>query len=806
MFDPANPSQDQDNDATLSHSAGSADPIKIGPYRLLRKLGEGGMGEVWLAEQSSPIRRTVALKLVKQGMDTRAVFARFDSERQALALMEHPNIAKVFDAASTEDGRPYFVMEYVPGLPITDYCDKNRLTIVERLRLFAQVCQGVQHAHQKAIIHRDLKPSNILIQVLDDKPIPKIIDFGLAKAVAHHLTNDTLLTQMGTIVGTPAYMSPEQSDLTDQNIDTRTDVYSLGVILYELLVGALPLSTHELREAGLAAVLKKIREAEPPRPSTKVRSLGDDSRDSAERRHEEPRSLEKLLRGDLDWITMRALEKDKARRYGSPADLAGDIERHLRNEPVLAGPPSVSYRAKKFVVRHKLAVSISSVAALAFVVFAFAMLFQAKRVARERDRANLESETSRRVSEFMTGIFSLSDPDNSKGASMTVREVLDRSAKEISNGLSRQPELQARLMFTMANVYSGLGLYPEAERLARESVEVGKRSLGPENADTLKAQQLLGWIFMRQGKNSDAEQLLLSTIQSQKRILGEADEATLASANTLSSVYSNQGRYSDADRIASQALSISEKTHGDRSKISLRLLQSLGIAYDGERKFDKEEAIWRKLAAIRQETLGSDHPDTFQVVQNLGYSLRRQARYPEAEVEIRRSLDVANRVLGPDHPSTLIVRDNLANVLMEQNHFAEAEPIFRENLAARQRVLGESNPETLYSINKLAILLSKENKLDEALKLELEALEKEKQVLGPNHPEIGGLYFNLASFEALAKNHAKSMDYLRQALQHNYSDYDELTTDPSFSIYHTDPEFNSIAIEVRAKDPTKKHP
>src|SRR5579872_747297 len=257
MFDPANPSQDQDNDATLSHSAGSADPIKIGPYRLLRKLGEGGMGEVWLAEQSSPIRRTVALKLVKQGMDTRAVFARFDSERQALALMEHPNIAKVFDAASTEDGRPYFVMEYVPGLPITDYCDKNRLTIVERLRLFAQVCQGVQHAHQKAIIHRDLKPSNILIQVLDDKPIPKIIDFGLAKAVAHHLTNDTLLTQMGTIVGTPEYMSPEQALSSGEDIDTRTDVYSLGIIFYELLAGAPPI---ELRKIAFEEFLRKLRE------------------------------------------------------------------------------------------------------------------------------------------------------------------------------------------------------------------------------------------------------------------------------------------------------------------------------------------------------------------------------------------------------------------------------------------------------------------------------------------------------------------------------------------------------------------
>jgi non-specific serine/threonine protein kinase/serine/threonine-protein kinase len=762
------------------------------------------MGEVWLAEQTRPFYRRVALKLVKTGMDSRAVFSRFDSERQALALMEHPNIAKVFDAASAPDGRPYFVMEYVPGLPITTYCDKSRLTIGERLRLFTQVCQGVQHAHQKAIIHRDLKPSNILVQVQDDKPVPKIIDFGLAKAVAHRLTNDTMLTQMGTIVGTPAYMSPEQSDLSDQNVDTRTDVYSLGVILYELLVGALPLGTHEIREAGLAAMLQKIRVAEPPRPSTKVRSLGEDSKDSAERRHEHPKSLEKHLRGDLDWITMRALEKEKARRYGSPADLASDIERHLRNEPVLAGPPSVTYRAKKFVIRHKLAVSLAAVAAISILTFALTMLLQAKRIARERDRANLESETSRQVSEFMTGIFSLSDPANSKGATMTAREVLDRSAKEISTGLAGQPGLQARLMFTMADAYSGLGLYPETERLANEAVEIGKKALGPDHPETLRAQRLLGWTLMREGRNAEAEKLLLATIQSQRRVLGEEDEGTLSSINALSTVYFNEGRYSESDQVASEALRISQRAHGEQSKITLRLFHSLAVAYDGERMYDKEAEVWRHLVMIRQKTLGLDHPDTFGTIQNLGYALRRQGKYAEAEVEIRRSLEVSNRVLGPEHPSTLITRDNLANVMMEQKHFAEAETMFRDTLAARRRVLGEMNPETLYSINNLSILLSQEGKPDEAEKLEFEALEKEKKVLGPNHPEIGGLYMNLAGFEAQKKHREKSMDYLREALNHGYANYEELMTDTNLSVYRDDPEFQSIAKQILARDPTRK--
>jgi non-specific serine/threonine protein kinase/serine/threonine-protein kinase len=370
-------------------------------------------------------------------------------------------------------------------MPITAYCDKYRLTVAERLRLFTQVCDGVQHAHQKAIIHRDLKPTNILVHLQDDKPVPKIIDFGLAKATAQRLTEKTLFTQLGVVVGTPAYMSPEQSDLTEQNVDTRTDVYSLGVILYELLVGALPFDPQELREVGFEAMLRKIRETDPPRPSTKVRSLGNDSNISAEQRKEEPRTLERRLRGDLDWITMRALEKDKARRYGSPSDLAADIGRHLRDEPVLTGPPSATYRAEKFVRRHKLMVVVSSAAAVLLIIFAAAMTVQAKRIAKERDRANLEAETSRRVSEFMTGMFKTSDPTEAKGNAVTAREILDKGAKEISAALAREPEVQARLMATMGNVYSELGLYPQAEALLKEAVDKSRTALGANHPETL---------------------------------------------------------------------------------------------------------------------------------------------------------------------------------------------------------------------------------------------------------------------------------------------------------------------------------
>src|SRR6266849_6111754 len=349
-----------DTGGTGAAAARAVDRTSIGPYALVRKLGEGGMGQVWLAEQTAPVKRQVALKLIKGGLYDSAVIQRFESERQSLAVMNHPAIAKVFDAGATKDGQPYFVMEYVDGPPITRYCDSRKLKIRERLELFIKVCEGVQHAHQKAMIHRDLKPSNVLVEEVDHKAVPKIIDFGLAKATGQRLTAMTMFTEAGGVLGTPDYMSPEQADRNERNIDTRTDVYSLGVILYELLVGALPFGSQELREAGMEAMLQKIRRQEPPRPSTKIKSLGESSKDSAVMRREEPESLARHLRGELVWITMKALEKDRTRRYGSPSDLAADIQRHLQDQPVLAGPPSAHYRASKFMRRHRFGVGVAA--------------------------------------------------------------------------------------------------------------------------------------------------------------------------------------------------------------------------------------------------------------------------------------------------------------------------------------------------------------------------------------------------------------------------------------------------------------
>jgi non-specific serine/threonine protein kinase/serine/threonine-protein kinase len=496
MSEDSHPPDDLEPTVTAGPFDGGT-PQRIGDYRILQKLGEGGMGEVFEAEQERPVRRKVALKLIKWGMNTKQVVARFESERQALAMMDHPNIARVYDGGATEQGRPYFAMEFVRGEPITQYCDRHLLNTRERLKLFMQVCEGVQHAHQKGIIHRDLKPSNVLVAIQENKPVPKIIDFGVAKATEQRLTEKTVFTQMGVLIGTPEYMSPEQAEMTVLDIDTRTDVYSLGVMLYELMTGVLPFDPKELRSSGFDEIRRKIREEEPSKPSARISTLPD----VAKKRKIELPTLRRELKGDLDWITLRAMEKDRTRRYGSPNELAADVDRYLTDQPVLATPPSAVYRTRKFVRRHKVGVLAGAVVVLALLAGIAGTTIGLVRATRAEAEAKREAAAAKQVSDFLVDLFNVSNPSEARGSTITAREILDRGAERIEEELKDQPLVQAQMMHTMGKVYRSLGIYDEADSMLERAVDL-RWSGAPAGVELADSSHLAGVVAVDIAPNS----------------------------------------------------------------------------------------------------------------------------------------------------------------------------------------------------------------------------------------------------------------------------------------------------------------
>ena len=694
-------------------------PLAIGPYRLLQRVGEGGMGEVWLAEQTHPVRRQVALKVIKAGMDTAQVVTRFEAERQALALMDHPAIATVYGGGSTPEGRPYFAMEYVKGEPITTYCDRQRLTMHARLELFMQVCEGVQHAHQKGIIHRDLKPSNVLVKIQDDHAAPKIIDFGVAKATAQHLTERSLFTELGVLIGTPEYMSPEQAEMGRLDIDTRTDIYALGVLLYELLTGVLPFDRKELRKAGIAEIQRIIREKEPPRPSTRITLLGPASTEAAQNRHTEPRRLASELRGDLDWITMRALEKDRTRRYQTANSLAADVRHHLNNDPVTAGPPSAAYRAKKFIRRNRLGVAAVATVLLLLAVFAAAMAVQAQRIARERnranqerDRANQEADQARKTLAFLTGTFEVANPRKGKGPSATATEIIDGAMKKL-NEMRGQPLLQASLLMTLSEIYDEMGLYDAAEPPARSALEIREKVLGTNHLDVAQSLNNLGSIWRKQGKLAEAEPVTKRSLEVREKALGPNHPDVAQSLNNLAIIWWNQGKLSEAEPLLKRSLRIREEAFGPSHPDVATSLNNLATLYAGQGKLAEAEPLYLGSLEIWEKALGPNHPDVATSLNNLATLYVDQGKLSEAEPLLTRGLEIRERALGPDHPDVAMSLNNIADLYRKQRKFSEAEPLLKRSLAIKEKTLGPSHPDVALALYNLGVLaLQRERRLE----------------------------------------------------------------------------------------------
>ena len=714
---------------------GAHHPERIGPFKILQVLGEGGMGIVYEAEQTSPVRRRVALKVIKAGMDTKEVVARFEAERQALAVMDHPNIAKVLDAGATDTGRPYFVMELVHGVQLTQYCDAEYLPVRDRLELFVSVCQAIQHAHQKGVIHRDLKPSNVLVTERDGAPTPQVIDFGVAKAVGYRLTERTLVTTYGTAIGTPAYMSPEQAEMSQLDVDTRTDIYSLGVMLYELLVGRLPLDPSEM---GMPAFIAKLvlRDSEQLTPSAGFDKMGQEIQLIAKLRRVDPTKLRRELRGDLDWIVMKAMEKDRKRRYETANGFALDILRHLRDEPVLACPPSAKYRLSKFVRRNKVGVTAGALVAASLVVglaLASAGMVQARRAQAEAAR---EAEAARQVSDFLVRLFEVSNPSEALGNSITAREILDLGAAQIRDELTDQPVVQARLMGTMGHVYRALGLFAEGRPLLEQALALRERALGPDHPDVARSLKELANLHRSVGNFDDAEPLLVRALAIEEAAYGPVHADVAETVAGLATLHWEQAQYGKAQPLFERSAAINEEIFGPMHQEVARSLSNLGGMLLSQRKLDEAEPPLRRALTIREKVLDPNHPDLAGSLNNLGALYWLQGKYAAAEPLYQRTREIFEQTLGPEHLSTASILNNLGELNWALERYDQAEALLLRALATKEAILVPDHPSIANTLNALGDVQRDQGRYAEAEAKYRRALGIRERVLGPTAAEV----------------------------------------------------------------------